>query len=519
MKECIQCGTPMGVDEMFCSVCGTDQRAEVRGQGSEDRRQETEGAVESQMSNVECQKSKGEDVSLRTDHSELLSGHPLPSVNCQPSAPLPSGGLDSADSGVFPPPLIESECEDLQVFYNSQLVLLEGMRCTFGFRVKPLRDDIRHLEIRVKSDCGINAVCSRRSLKKEREMVAGALVPETNASGLNVLEIMLSYKKGGRSHSYFHAFTQHVHRREIESAKNINIEVSGHANDLNLNGLNNDNIDIGVIRQGPAGDISLSAIQGMAEKGKWNLLQDELSKLSPLWKELSFEEDETSCDPMTCRGLIGDPSPAAKVHQLTLADGGRKIHLISGDRVQLGRNRDSEITTRIFDEAGNMPREENLYISKFHCGFVKEGTTVKIQDGSVRTNDPKGKTWVNGKPLLGSILLPSGKVQISFGRPGSTERLFSVSSKLLLSRREDGMSEPAGILLKRNDHVPECWLIVYDRIALKALGPDWDGWCIGRHKGGYCFGREGGCKWLIPGSNEFVGSKLIEVTSFRQYGL
>jgi len=248
-----------------------------------------------------------------------------------------------------------------------------------------------------------------------------------------------------------------------------------------------------------------------------------LTKLPVRWEELVLEEcdvDDSICNSFDCQKLLADPLPSAQCTKLTLETGGQKIHLISGDRIQLGRSRESDITTRIFDEAGNMPREENLFISKSHCGFIKSGTSVKIQDGNLTTGEAKGKIWLNGNKLNGSMELPTGtEFQLSFGKPGAMGRNLSFKGRLILTRNEQEATEPSGILLRRNDHVAESYLIVYDRLAMKSLGLDWNGWCVARHKESFCFGRDGTCRWLAPGTREFAGSKLIEIKQFGQWGL
>lgn len=495
MKECIQCGTPMDEGEMFCPQCGTKQtESAIRDTGCEMR--------DGQGSGVRDQASEISDHDSRSEYPEVRSS-PTPITD----NPKPITESLFAPDTRHSPLATPSECEDLTIYFNTARVLMEDASFPFEFRVLPKHDGLDHLKITVSSQQGTRSAGSlRRSLKigKERDLSVDVPIP-AGRRGMLTFDIAVEYRKDGQLCRYECIWRSEVYPREAQCIQNLVIDIKqtqGHAGDI--------------------GNVNMSGIEQLAQNGNWREVLSELSKILPKWKELALEEcgNFNSVCSFDCRGLLADPPSEAKQQKLTLETGGKKIHLISGDRIQLGRSREADLVTRIFDEVGNMPREENLYVSKAHCGLVRSGSSVKLQDGSLATGETKGKTWLNGTPVRGGQELPSGTgFVISFGQPAAMGRVFTLKGRLLLKRRSDGSSEPTGVLLERSDHVQECWLIVYDRVALKCLGSDWDGWCVARHKDGFCFGRETACKWLIPGSREFADARMVEVREFKQFGL
>ncbi len=495
MIECKKCGMFLEEDDPFCSGCGHDQRTDI------------EPAVI-------------DPLGVSIDPKRSVDN--LPEKNsASGSVHLQSERFNSSNS----------ECEDLKLFSNDWTLLLEGKQTVFDFRVEPQMDGLSQFAVTVESGCGFHATAAKRKLEKGRPFTlnAGGLVPSTDAAGLNVFDLSVSYQKEGRPFSYCASFTQHIHSTQVDSVKNIHIEVKGHANDLNLNDPGDELLHIGTIQQGHATDRQIKTIQKMVESGKWNSLQSELSKLPPIWKDISLEEDEIDhalCDAFRDLSALPPPPAAARRNRITLESDGRKIHLLSGDTIQLGRQRSNaagqdvcDIVTRLFDATGTMPREENLYISKEHCYIVKTGTTVKIHDGVQGSGELKYKTWVNGVFLDQSMLLPAGAATVCFGNPHDTEKRLSITTRLILQKRIDGTSEPAGILLNRTDGIPECWLIVYGDLPLKHLGAEWAGWCLTRHQGGFCFGRGDAPQWLKTGEQIFAESRAVVVNEFAPWGL
>ena len=497
MKTCCNCDSPMEAEELFCSGCGTEQRSDIRGQKSEDRGKGTE-----------IRDQKSDDSGQGSPNIEHPATESSSTTNHQPSTiPPQSDSIDSADSGIFPPPVGRSECADLDVRFNAARILMEDASYPIEFQITPRCEGIKKLKIFIAGQHGLKFEGRCRSKLKlgvERGITLDVQIPK-GLRGMLSFEVTVEYQLDHKVHRFGAVRSTEVYARDLNSIQSLAINIQQEAREA-----------------GDNGSINMDGVEKLAERGDWSAVLKELAKRPPQWAELLLEEydgDDGGCGSMSCMGLVGEAPLQARLSRMTIEASGKKIHLISGDRVQLGRNRDSDIVTRIFDEAGSMPREENLYISKFHCGFVKEGAAVKIQDGSVKARDPKEKTWLNGKLVKGAALLSSSNETISFGKPGTPGRLFSVTAKVLLSRSDDGMSEAAGVLLKRTDHVPESYLIVYDRVALKNLGAEWDGWCVARHKAGFCFGKEIACRWLIPGTREFVGAQLVDVTEFSQYGL
>lgn len=483
MIECKQCSWELEEDEAFCPECGTSQKGQGAASGDPN--------YAAEMPDLDVTYSAMETVDIAPIQVESMQA------------------LNRADSGTFPPEtVVASECEDFTIFYNSARVLMEDASLPFEFRIQPKRAGLDHLRITISNQQGMKfeGTC-RRSLKagKERNVSVDVRVP-AGQRGLLTFDISVEYRNQGAACHYESLWRSEVYPREAQSIQNLVIDITqtqGHAGDI--------------------GGVNMSGIEKLAESGNWRAVLSELSKIPPRWKNLVLEE----CSGFTgfggsfdFRSLLSDCPPEARLQKLTLEVGGQKIHLISGDRIQMGRARESDIVSRIFDDAGKVLWEENLYISKFHCGFVKSGNSIRVQDGSLVTGEVKNKTWLNGVRLKQSLEIPAGTdFQLSFGQPGAMTRILSFKGRLIFSRSDNGISEPSGILLQRNDRVAECYLIVYDRIPLKCLGAEWGSWNVAHYKEGFCLGNEQSGRWLLPASREFADSHLVDVKPFSQYGL
>lgn len=480
MKTCAACKTPVDDESLFCSCCGADQRTEGGGQKSEDRRQTAEDSnLASRISPPESRPAPSDD--LDTDME-------VPSVSSiiQPAAVR-------AAVASMPGPL--SECEDLDLYYDSSRIFMEGMILPFAFRLVPQADGLSDLSIEIRTQSGLNE--RKRVLRVlrsgvEREISVDMRMPE-GCSGMMTFDFIVRYRMGRGEQMFMISRTHEVHpqRNARKVFENFRIEINqGHAGDINQN------------FQG------LEKLMQNEDRGKIFSRMN----IPPRWEKLALEECAGCGSDCTVR-LPPCPAPA-RLDRLTLQIDGWKIHLLGGTRIQMGRDRTCDLVTRVFDASGAMPREPNLAISRRQCGLVYQDGQVLVVNGDLSAV-PGGKAvYLNGHPVEKQEPL-TDEFLLTFGSPQPERGVFGFKGRKV--NLSDGT---AGVILMRTDGLKEIFIPVYERVRLGLADPRWGELCVCRQDGGFALSAGPGfCAWLQPGSSQTTSAGSVRVLPYSQEGL
>lgn len=286
------------------------------------------------------------------------------------------------------------------------------------------------------------------------------------------------------------------------------------------------------IKTGHASDIHLSqdaasAFGHFTKHGHAHALTDLLNLMNTDMRAYRREElYEAGDEPQ--------PPQEAITKRLSLMVGGRLLHLIAERRVTLGKNRDNRVVTRRFNQQGVVDAQLCERISKFHCTLELDGEACVIQDGgrdeTGRMRPSTGGVSWQGVPVKGSLrihvdLLPK-KASLGFvaGPAGYDFELtacahpfdFSKCSSCSQQARQACSSGriPA-LLLRRTDHIPEHYLLVWSCFDLGCVFPECAGMVVCYEQGAFSIRSSGTFGWLVP--ERHVG--MVEVRPFAQVGL
>lgn len=467
METCSQCGIPIEKDAVFCFSCGADVREEVSGFGLQ---------------------PPAPEASTGLEEDDLDTDVEIPSVR---TLSRPEAARAAVES--MPGPL--SECDDLELHYDAARIFMEGMTLPFAFRLVPQCSGISDLSLEIHTQHGLNA--RKRLLRVLRSGVERAVAVDVpikkGCIGIMTFDFILRYRAEGISRMFMVSRTHEVHpeRNARKVFENFRIEINqGHAGDINQN---------------------FQGLENLLRNEDWGKVFSQL-QIEPRWEKLALEECE-DCGG-DCTDHLPPPPDSARVDRLTLTLCGWKIHLLSGDRLQLGRSRECDLVTRVFDASGTMPREDNLRISKRHCGLVARDGAILVVNGDLNAN-PGGKAvYLNGRPVEEQEPL-TDEFLLTFANPEPTQGVFGFKG-----RKINLPDSTAGVALMRTDSVKEIFVVVYERVRLGLADPRWGDLCVCRKDGAFGIrDGDGGCRWLTLGSREFADSKLIEIKPFGQWGL
>lgn len=300
------------------------------------------------------------------------------------------------------------------------------------------------------------------------------------------------------------------------SIKNEISNVSGHANDYQINGALGDLHDL-MGRVDPEDNIK-SVIKQIAECGSYVALQ----LFDSNWRPASAAKRALAPLPIP-ETLAGRP-PAEGRDGLTLRYDGRLIHLFSAAAgFDIGRSRDSQVVTRHIGADGSVAIEANQKISRLHCHIERSGDCLRIQDGSA------WGTWINGAKLSGCsevqgssfVLMLAGDSEREPGAFGLKCRLWSCSHD---QQREcrlttcDKKRAMASMILQRGDQHHESHVGLWHCCDLRSVAEQLAGMIVWQQDGGFGYAIGDDAGWLKPGMRLDVGGTLVEVTARAPLG-
>lgn len=535
---CPECGCPVGPDERFCQCGWEREEGEERGAKSEER-QEERGVWSD-----ENDPSKAGAMSLLYSGAAAQPGppDPQPHSGCDTGSDTPSP--PALRSSLFAPPsaqqttnhesqtTLPSDCDDFRLEYNQARIFLVGSVSSFNFRLTPVGEDakkIREIELHVESpgylpDPLVKPSHSPRLQKGRFVGINLNMVPEQDGIDIGG-EVYLRYRKGTRRLAFCATFEWDTYPPSVAADKvveNLSVRIG--------------NVSATADRAGDA-PVILRFLDNIRSSGRYSKAEElRQLKIPKVWNSLCLADQGEPQPPE-----IGEPPLSARQGRLTLeAPDGHLLHLIhTQGRVHVGRNRRCDIVTWFMTTDGSErleDRSEN--ISKYHCRLEKAAGKWMVCDGNGERSSSYG-TFLNGSevPATGGRALPMDEPFTLWlaGRKPNDPKVFRFEGRLwtcaalgrckMALHRECKPLEPACLILKRTDGIPETFLLLWRFCPVEAIDESMKDTlgmaCIFRHRNAYAVseGRdEKAYAWLIPGAHAGAADSGVEVGLFRQFG-
>jgi hypothetical protein len=206
--------------------------------------------------------------------------------------------------------------------------------------------------------------------------------------------------------------------------------------------------------------------------------------------------------------------------------GARRLHLLSGETVHLGRNRENEAVLRCLDTEGNLLRGRSLQISGSHATIRRNGGTAVCADHSSNGSLLDGESLHQAEtPLTAGeehrlgLGLCDGDVALSLClHPFGCAVQVPVAGFCpagFCDRRQ-----ASGVFLGRRDEVPEDYALVWCHVGLASCRPGWPDLSIWRIDGAFAWRSERGTGWLVPDLPlPLPDGGACPVEAFNQFGL
>jgi hypothetical protein len=524
LVECATCGKKTA-EGLFCEKCGADL---VVAAGSVDPGPSSEALVrEASAPPVSCsdaglkpsypldEQSTGMET-LGTESTPNVLRKELPRQSRPPVQPAP-------------PVPKQNSCRYLNVDHDKSRVFVVGQTMNFRFALTPLVEGLsdvfvavifegRGRKVEVKRLGWIPNEGERRELRN-----INFAAPEAGSLGFS---FYFGFKKDDTDF-VFEADGEHKvwpeRARAADVVRNleINIKNSGHASDFNLSG----------IREQLRPEESLADVI------------DRLHRLPPVWSGLRLY-GSTWRPPRSRKRREGghlvpvaletNPPPPARISRLTLKTDGRVVHLITGDTIRLGKNRQNDVVTRLF-ENGKATGPINSKISRHHCVIERQGKSCYLVDRGDYPGEGSRPSaygaFLDGQrvPVRGRKELEPGK-HVTMTMAGSSLDIPGVfgleleawtcgSAMRRYCRRDCESKQTAALVMRRRDRVPETYVALWECFSLGEGDPDFDGLVIWREDNAYAYATAESEGWLHPGMTIPTPQCEVQVEEWKQFGL
>ena len=428
-----------------------------------------------------------------------------------------------------PPPSPIRSCAYINVEHDQSRVFVVGQTMNFRFSLTPLMEGLSDVFIAVEFEGRGQKVEVRRlgwvPLQGERRELKNLnfAAPEAGSMGFS---FYFGFTLDGIEH-VLEADGEHKvwpsHARATDVVRNleINIQNSGHATDINLSGIK----------------------EQLSPDEKLEDVIDRLHRMPPMWSGLRLygsnwrpprarrRDDSSKLFPVPLEGFAPF---AARVEKLTLRTDGRIVHLLSGDTLRLGKNRQNDIVTRMF-EAGKTPAALNSKISRHHCIIERQGKHCYIVDRGDYPGEGS-RSSVYGVFVDGDRVPPRGRRELETksncritlaGSEMDSPGIFSLElepwrcdpSMRRSCRRDCEARKLGSLVLRRRDCVPETYIAVWECFSLGEADPDFDGIVVWREVHGYGYATANTEGWLEPGMVIQTPQGEVRVEEWNQHGL
>ncbi len=435
----------------------------------------------------------------------------------------------AADTQPGLPPILPQH-RDLGVEYNIARIFVEGVCVPFQLRITPQRADIDMLFVEIRHE---DQRVARREPDDYLELNEAIELnlpynPPVGLQGKEVpFRIYIGYSINGERHC--HAVERlHTIFRAKEKIKNvlrdikidINTQIhSGHASDTNVH-----NPISAIEHLVPRPDDPAEDIRNVDIPPSWQPLHLRRCKFPGSWPQANLST------------LLGNPPAAAQTTKLTLVDGSRRLHLVTGNAVVFGRNRQCDLVLREVDRDGQPPKHSG--ISQFHGRFELEGRRCTVID---RVYSPVAREVVSSS--LGLFL---NGVRVSTKNPQALP--LDQDFRLSLAGADDSQAgalvyrchiysphslqqmgaachlDPSGdalcgMTMVRLGGPTEITALVWRDLPLRALYSQLGDGCFCAHRGGFVLRSGGRCDWLTPDQSLKLGGRELRVSPYHPFGM
>ncbi len=194
----------------------------------------------------------------------------------------------------------------------------------------------------------------------------------------------------------------------------------------------------------------------------------------------------------------------ASADRLTLRVGDRRVTLLNGDVVTVGRNRVCDIVPSVADEDDQDERKRRLKVSRMHCSLCRTPAGWILRDGvadaSGRRSLSSFGTWWNGVAVHDAFPLSSPAGILSLGGP-------SVADSISFDARLCGQS-----LALAARQVPGAVYVLLDgRADLSSVAPALDRLVAAWEDGRVVWRRGTERGTFVPGTAVAVGASQVWV--------
>ncbi len=501
---CSSCGKKTG-EGIFCEKCGAELVADEPANAPNE-------TVDNQLTTHHPPKIQADECS----GMETVGGGLTVDTVVQPRPPAP-----------VPPPVMNPSCSFINVEHDQSRVFVVGQTMNFRFALMPLVDGLsevfiaavfegRKKKVEVQRLHWIPCRGERRELKN-----INFAAPEAGSVGFT---FYFGFTKDGVEYVFeadgeHKVWPSHAHAQEVVRNIEINIQNSGHAADFDLAG----------IRDGLSTGDSLEEVI------------DRLHRMPPLWSALRLYRSSWTPPRVANREtrqlmpvpLRTQPPYAARTNRLTLCVGERKIHLLSAPLIRLGKNRQNDIVTRIFED-GRAISELNSKISRYHCIIERHDKTCYVIDrGDYPGEGSRPSAF--GVFLNGEQISPNDRIkldskntaQLTLAGPSpETPGAFAleiepwpVPESVRTGWWDNAKRKPGSLVMRRSDCIPETYIALWDCLLLRDADPDFEGLIVWREDTGFGYASADSEGWLEPGTTIRTANTEIRVEEWNQFGL
>ena len=415
----------------------------------------------------------------------------------------------------------QNDCSDLEVRYNNSCVFVLNMQSTFDFEICPLAEGIRDLFVEARQAGQMIARETPMVLPKRGVPIRFGLnhMPRNTRPGKVSFLILVGYRKGSERR-LFAAYRTHTIYSGKEDPRRV-------CDNLVVEVKNN-------IQQGHAGDVRVDQSfdelrEALREQNSIALDKEFLDLIDgrPFWAPLALAE--CSPDALPASAAMAVPPEARRRSLILRQQGGTSLHLLTQDCVQIGRQRECEIITRVLDASDRELRDESLRVSQYHAQIEWSGSQCRLWD---RGNYPgKGLrpstrgTWVDGQrlPRGSHVTLVSGhdyRITLA-AAPEENVPKVELRARVWVARDlpplRPGCPEinaspetPVGLVLRQHPG-NTAYLLLRSHASLGWVDPRWTGACVCLRGNALHFSAGLTCDWLVPGCRLRSGAAELEV--------
>ena len=247
------------------------------------------------------------------------------------------------------------------------------------------------------------------------------------------------------------------------------------------------------------------------------------SQTPPKWQSL----------PLICTSCFGPPKnlpkppPEAFQKHLTILLNGKRLHLLSGDEISIGRSSSQDIVARCFSKDYKLLANESRLISSAHAVLKKnriEGGlrfTDKSTNGSRLNDTPchQATMRINDDEIYHLAMgLSNQKPALSWHLQACSCNLPAIDPEFCTPKACSGHC--AATILKRQDDIPESYAVAWCHVAMPSCEPGWPEVSIWRIGEAFAWRSVKGAGWLVPGTRlELPDGKNAFVQNFSQFGI